>query len=113
MRDVGVGLIGSGFVADLHAQALKLVPHAELAAVASPTEANVRRFAERHQIPRHYTDYRHLLELDDVHMVSVAAPNLLHHEIVLAAASAGKHIVCEKPLARTLAEAQAMVATCR
>jgi myo-inositol 2-dehydrogenase/D-chiro-inositol 1-dehydrogenase len=113
LSDIGVGLIGSGFVANMHAEAFAYVPEATILAVASPTEANVRAFADRHSIPRWHTDYRRLLEDDDIHVVSVAAPNDVHRDVVVAAAEAGKHVICEKPLARTLAEADEMLAACR
>ncbi|MFN3653680.1 MAG: Gfo/Idh/MocA family protein [Armatimonadota bacterium] len=113
MRDVGVGIIGSGFVAEIHAEALKRVPNARLAAVASPTEANVRRFAERFETPHWYTDYRALLENPEVDLVSLCLPNDLHCRAAVDAASAGKHVICEKPLCPSLAEADTMIGACR
>ncbi len=112
MDKVGVGIIGSQFVAEIHAEALKRVPDAEIVAAASPTEEHVKGFAEKHGIPRWFTDYREMLELPDVHMITVGAPNDLHCRMVLDAAAAGKHIVCEKPLCRTMEEADQMVAAC-
>jgi myo-inositol 2-dehydrogenase/D-chiro-inositol 1-dehydrogenase len=113
VSDIGVGLIGSGFVATLHAEALEHVPTARIVAAASPTEANIRAFAERHSVAEWHTDYRRLLENDSVDIVSVACPNYLHRDVVVAAAEAGKHVICEKPLARTLAEGEEMVEACR
>jgi myo-inositol 2-dehydrogenase/D-chiro-inositol 1-dehydrogenase len=113
MKDVSVGLIGSGFVSDLHARAFALVPQAVVRAVVSPTEERVRRFADEHSIARWDTDYRRLLEDDSIDLVCVGAPNYVHRDIVVEAASAGKHVICEKPLARTLAEAEEMVRACR
>ncbi len=112
MDDLGVGLIGAGFVADLHAEAFKLVPNARVRGVASGTADRARAFAARHEIPSASDDYHRLLEDETIDIISVAVPNLLHHEVVMAAASAGKHVICEKPLARTLAEADEMIAAC-
>jgi predicted dehydrogenase len=112
VRDVGVGLIGSGFIAELHAAGLAHVPAATIRAVASPTPGNAERFAARHGIPRHHTDFRALIEQDDVDVVCIGAPNDLHRDIAVAAAEAGKHVICEKPLARTLAEADEMIEAC-
>lgn len=112
MDRVRVGIIGSQFVAELHAEALKRVPEAEIVAAASPTEKHVRSFSEKHDIPRWFTDYREMLELPDVDMITVGAPNDLHCRMVLDAAAAGKHIVCEKPLCRTMEEADRMVEAC-
>jgi myo-inositol 2-dehydrogenase/D-chiro-inositol 1-dehydrogenase len=112
MKDIGVGLVGAGFVAGLHAEAFKLVPNARLVGVASATQQHAARFAAEHNVPHHHTDYRRLLEDDAVDVVSVALPNHLHRDVVVAAATAGKHAIVEKPLARTLAEADEMIAAC-
>ena len=112
MRDVGIGLVGTGFIAQCHAEAFKTVPAAALRGVASRTPGNAERFAAEHGIPRHHTDYRALIDQADVDVICIGAPNDLHCEITVAAASAGKHVICEKPLARTLAEADEMIAAC-
>jgi predicted dehydrogenase len=113
MSQVKVGLVGTGFVADLHAAAFRLVPDAEVAAVASPTPGKAKRFAAERQIPQALEDYRDLLALPDLQLVTLALPNDLHARVTLDAARAGKHVVCEKPLCRTLEEADAMIDACR
>ena len=110
---VNVGLIGSQFIAAIHAEALKACVHAQLVAVASPTPGNAAAFAQRHGIPHAFTDYRQLLARTDIHMVVIGVPNHLHCQVVLDAAAAGKHIVIEKPLCLNLAEADRMIAACR
>jgi myo-inositol 2-dehydrogenase / D-chiro-inositol 1-dehydrogenase len=110
---VGVGLIGSQFIASIHAEALRACNQADIRAVASPTPGNAMAFAQRHGIPRHFTDYRELLKLPDVDMVVVGVPNDLHCQIALDAAAAGKHVVMEKPLCLNLAEADRMIEACR
>jgi myo-inositol 2-dehydrogenase/D-chiro-inositol 1-dehydrogenase len=112
VRDVGIGLVGSGFIAEAHAEAFNHVPEATVRGVASPTPGKAQRFAEARGIPRHHTDYRALIEQPDVDVICIGAPNDLHRDITVAAASAGKHVICEKPLARTLAEADEMLAAC-
>src|SRR5690348_14026268 len=103
---VKVGLIGAGFVGDIHASSIKqFVPEAEVVAVASATPGKAERFAREHGIPRAFADYRELLALDDVELVLVAIPNDLHARVAIDAAAAGKHVVCEKPLCRTMDEA--------
>jgi len=111
-RRVGVGLIGSQFITSIHAEALRACSQAEVRAVASPTPGNAGAFAQRHGIPRHFTDYRRILDLPDVDMVVVGVPNDLHCQVALDAAAAGKHIVMEKPLCLNLAEADRMIAAC-
>lgn len=109
---VGVGLIGSQFITSLHAEALRACAQADLRAVASPTPGHAADFARRYGIPRHFTDYRSLLERPDVSMVVVGVPNDLHCQITLDAAAAGKHVVMEKPLCLNLAEADRMIEAC-
>ncbi|MGH2459587.1 MAG: Gfo/Idh/MocA family protein [Chloroflexota bacterium] len=113
VEQVGVGIIGAGFIASLHAEALARVPEARIVAVASPTVGHAEGFAARHGIPHAYTDYRALLERSDIHLVTLALPNDLHCPATLDAAAAGKHVVCEKPLATSLAECDRMIAACR
>ncbi|NUQ64439.1 MAG: Gfo/Idh/MocA family oxidoreductase [Pirellulales bacterium] len=113
MEKVRVGLIGSQFISTIHAEALGRVPEAELFAVASPTEDHVRGFARNFGIPHCFTDYRKMLELDELDMVVLGLPNWLHCQATLDAAAAGKHVVCEKPLAMNLREADRMIEACR
>lgn len=113
MNKLKVGLIGSQFISSIHAEALARVPEAELLAVASPTGDHARRFAERYGIKHAFTDYRKMLEMDELGMVVLGVPNDLHHTATLDAAAAGKHVVCEKPLALNLRQADEMIAACR
>src|SRR5262249_9432909 len=112
MSTVRVGLVGTGFVADLHAAAFRMIHDAEVVAVASPTPGKAQRFAAARGIPRAFEDYRELLKLKEIDLVSLALPNDLHARATLDAAAAGKHVLCEKPLCRTLAEADAMIDAC-
>ena len=111
-RKVNVGLIGSQFITAIHAESFRRCADAELVAVASPTTGNAEKFAAKHHIPRHYTDYREMLK-SDVDVVVIGAPNHLHCEMAEAAAAAGKHVICEKPLCLNLAEADRMINACR
>jgi predicted dehydrogenase len=86
---------------------------AELVAVASPTADHARQFAERHKIRHHFTDFRQMLEMDQVEMVVVGVPNDLHCAVTVAAAEAGKHVVVEKPLCLNLAQADRMIDACQ
>jgi predicted dehydrogenase len=110
---VKLGLIGTGFVADIHAAAVKMVPELELVAVASPTPGKAKHFAKERGIPHAFEDYRDLLALKEVQLVTLALPNHLHCRAALDAAAAGKHVLCEKPLCRTLEEADRMIDACR
>lgn len=111
---VKVGIIGSRFEADIHAAAFRMASeHTEVVAVASPTPGNASAFAQRHHIPHAFTDYREILKLQEIEMVTIAAPNSLHAQMTRDCAQAGKHVVCEKPLAMTIAEGEQMIADTR
>jgi predicted dehydrogenase len=109
---VRVGLVGSGFITAIHADALKRCAAAELTAVASPTPGKAEAFARQHGIPHAFTDYRQLLEMDEVDLVVLGIPNHLHGEFTVNAAAAGKHIILEKPMCLNMAEADQMLAAC-
>src|SRR5436190_14237518 len=111
---VQVGIIGSRFEADIHAASFQIMPdEAEVVAVASPTPGNAQELARKYGIPRVYLDYREMLAQPDIEMVTIAAPNHLHARMTVDIARAGKHVVCEKPLAMTLEEADCMIEACR
>ncbi len=112
MESVKVGIVGAGFIADVHADALSQAPGCEVVAVASPNLHRVVDFAKRHDIPRAMTNYRDLLKIEEIDVVSLAIPNDLHAAVAIEAAAAGKHIIVEKPLATTLDDADAMIAAC-
>lgn len=113
MPDVGIGIIGSSFIADIHAESIKHVRGAKLVGVASPTPGHADALARKQGIPHAFTDYCELLARDDVHGVVLGLPNHLHCEAALAAADAGKHVLCEKPMCMNLREADTMIEACR
>jgi predicted dehydrogenase len=106
--NVGVGLIGTGFARSAQAPALRACEGAELTAVCSGSFENAQKTAAEFNIPHACPDYQELLALADVDLVIISAPPYLHHEMTLAALAAGKHVICEKPMALTAAEARAM-----
>ncbi len=111
---VKVGIIGSQFEADIHAVSFQLMPEeAEVVAIASPTPGNAEKLAKKYSIPRVFLDYREMLKEPDIEMVTITAPNHLHAQMTIDIASAGKHVVCEKPLCMTLAEADEMIDVCK
>jgi predicted dehydrogenase len=102
-----IGIVGARFAAELHATNYRplLGTRAELAAVCSRTREQAADFARRHAIPRVFTDYRALVESADVDVVDICATTDSHHEIAIAAARAGKHVIVEKPLTGAFCEA--------
>ena len=95
-----IGIVGAQFAAHLHLQnyhrlrRLKI----EIPAVASRTRARAEEFAKKHNIPEVADDYRRLLDRKDIDVVDLCVPTDLHHEFIIEAAQAGKHVICEKPL---------------
>jgi predicted dehydrogenase len=112
-KKVGVGLIGSQFIASIHADSFQKIKDAELLAVMSPTPGHASKFAEKFNIPKHFTELDAMLAMDEIDMVVLGAPNFLHCEITLKVAAAGKHIVVEKPFCLNLAQADRMIEACK
>jgi predicted dehydrogenase len=102
-----VGVIGTGFGATVHVPAFKASPDFEVVAIASGHRENAERVAKEHGIGWFGDDFRAMF--DHVDVVSIATPGGLHHAMVLAAAEAGKHILCEKPFATSLSQAREML----
>ncbi len=116
MSEIGVGLVGYKFMGRAHSNAYRQVarffdvdPRPRMTAICGRDEAGVREAADSLGWESYETDYRSLIARDDVGLVDVVTPGNTHYEIVLAALEAGKHVLCEKPLANTLFEAREMV----
>jgi myo-inositol 2-dehydrogenase / D-chiro-inositol 1-dehydrogenase len=109
---VRVGLVGSGFISAIHAEALRRVPGVAIVAVTSPTPGHAERFAAERAISHHFNDDRALYDRQDIDLVVLGLPNDLHCESAIRAALAGKHVVVEKPMALGLAECDRMLAAC-
>jgi predicted dehydrogenase len=116
MKDLRVGLIGCGFMGRTHSNAHRRLNNffpverrAVLKAICDTNEAKAKSFAETWDYERVETDWRRLMEAEDIDLVDICVPNFAHKEIAIAAAKAGKMVICEKPLALNVAEAQEMV----
>jgi predicted dehydrogenase len=112
-RPVRIGMIGTGQRGQQHLDVYQQVPGAEIVAVADVDEALARRVARKFNIPNVYTDYRDLLQRDDLEAVDVCLHNNLHRPVAVAAMQAGKHVYCEKPMAGSYADARIMYDTAR
>jgi 1,5-anhydro-D-fructose reductase (1,5-anhydro-D-mannitol-forming) len=107
------GLIGASTIASEHVIGAIRANGGEVVSVLSSDASRGRSYAETHGIPRSTTDLAALVEVPDIDAVYISTTNELHRDQVFAAAAAGKHVMCEKPLALTLADARAMVAECK
>ena len=108
-----VGVIGSGFGASVHVPALRRVPGVAVVALCAAQLGKARETAAALDIPLAVDDYRALLFSGELDAVTIAAPPHLHHPMALAACEAGVHILCEKPMARNVAEARDMLRMAR
>jgi predicted dehydrogenase len=107
---IGVGIVGTGFAASAHAEALRRVPGVELVAVAGSVSEKAQAFAARWEIARAFGSWREVLEDERVAAVHDCTPNHRHAEINSACLAAGKHLLSEKPLALDSAETGALAA---
>ncbi|MBS1598310.1 MAG: Gfo/Idh/MocA family oxidoreductase [Bacteroidetes bacterium] len=116
-KELRIGLIGTGFMGRTHSNGYNRVPNffpelqykPVLKAVCSRNEEKIRSFAGQWGYESIETDWKKLVTRTDIDAIDICTPNDTHAEIAIAAAAAGKMILCEKPLARSLAEAQKMV----
>ncbi len=117
MQHLNVGMIGGGFMGKAHALAYAAMPMFFWPAAAIPVRHTVADVsdelandaANRLGFAHGVSDWRRVIDNPDIHIVDIVTPNDSHPQIAIAAAQAGKHVICEKPLARTVAEARQML----
>jgi len=115
MKKLNVGLIGCGFMGRVHSNAYHKVNHffdleyePVLKILCDSNEEKLIPFAEKWGWESYETDWRNLVDRDDIDFIDICVPNIFHHEMVLAFAEAGKILACEKPLAMNVSEAREM-----
>ena len=116
-KHLNIGLVGYGFMGRTHSNAFRQAPvffdlpwQPVLKAVAARNAERVKSFAENWGYESYHADWRELVARPDIDLIDIASPNDTHHEIAIAAAKAGKMVMCEKPLGRNAKEASEMVA---
>jgi len=112
-KDVRIGMIGYQFMGKVHSHAYRDLPfffdkgaRPILQAIAGRHETAVKQAAEKMGWASYETDWRRLIERDDIDVIDIVTPNYMHAEMAIAAAEAGKHIIMEKPLAMTVEQAE-------
>ena len=103
-----VGMIGAGAISRAHLPAIAAREDAELICVADVDVGKAQERAEQFGASRWVADYRELVAMDDIEAVIIGVPARFHAEIAIKAAEAGRHVLCEKPMARTLTECDEM-----
>jgi predicted dehydrogenase len=115
--NLNVGLIGYKFMGKAHSQGYRNVNHFfgqdvayTLKAICGRNEKRVAEAAAQYGWEEYETDWKRLIERDDIDIIDISVPSDAHKEIAIAAAEAGKHVLCEKPLALSVADAEEMLA---
>jgi predicted dehydrogenase len=116
-REIGVGMLGYAFMGKAHTNAMKKIPYMiypppaipKLIAVCGRNEEAAKEAAQRYGYEGYYTDWRKMLKNDRIELFDNGGPNDAHAKPCIAAAEAGKHILCEKPLGRTAKESAQML----
>lgn len=110
MDKVRIGVLGTGvIVRDYHMLALQEHPRAEVVAAGNLHPESLERLARDFEIPRTYTDFEVMAQDPEIDAVVIGLPNYLHAPVTIQMLEAGKHVLCEKPMAMTIAEAERMV----
>jgi UDP-N-acetyl-2-amino-2-deoxyglucuronate dehydrogenase len=110
MHELRYGIIGCGVIGPLHAHAVTELPNARLMAACDVERHRAEAMAAKYAVPVVLTDYHELLARSDVDAVCICTPHYLHAEMAISAARAGKHVLCEKPMAIKKDDMDAMIA---
>ncbi len=112
-RKLKAAVFGTGFVGRIHVEGVRRLGTVEVAAIAASDPAKARQFADEVGVSRSSGDYRELLSDPAIDAIHICTPNHLHFPMAKAAMEAGKHVLCEKPLALTSVQAQKLVRLAR
>jgi len=109
---IGVGIVGAGFMGNTHANAYRVIPKSKVVAVADIEPDRASDFAEKHGA-RPYSSLENMLKDPEVQVVDVTLPTYLHSGAAIQAAESGRHVICEKPMALNLTQADQMIRAAR
>lgn len=110
MDKINIGIIGAGGVAQLgHIPSYKKMENVEVVAICDPNKIKLKKVAKKFNIPKTFTDYHSLLNLEEIQAVSICSPNFLHAEHTIAALKSKKHVLCEKPVGTNSHEVESVI----
>jgi predicted dehydrogenase len=109
VKRLGMGLVGPGFAGAQHIDAVRRLGLVDIVAVAASSAASARRKADALGVPKAYGTFEELVDDPDIDVVHNTTPNYLHVPVILAALAKGKHVVSDKPLAMTTADARLLL----
>ena len=110
MKKLKVGVAGIGFIGPAHIEALRRIPGIEVVSIFHPFEDECKEKAEQLGVDKYYSEYDQQVANDNLDCIHVCTPNFLHYEMSKKALEAGIHVVCEKPLATKISDAEELVA---
>ncbi len=113
MRKIKTAVIGAGFMGKVHTEGIRRLGNVEVAGVAAVSKEEAEQFGKAMHVERTTDNYMELIEDPEIEAVHVCTPNVLHAPVTKAAIEAGKHVLCEKPLAMNAAEAEEMLKLAR
>src|SRR5687768_8789857 len=113
MQRIKTAVFGTGFVGRVHLEGIRRLGFVDVYAIGEPQIEKAKQLADEFGVEKTAADYRQILDDPQVQAVHVCTPNFLHFPIAKDALQAGKHVICEKPLATSAAEARQLVATAR
>lgn len=113
MEKVRLGIIGCGDMGFWHSRNLNKMKEVEIVAASDINSDNLKRFTDEFQVEHSFSDYNKILDIKEIDGVLVSLPTFLHRAAVISAATKGKHIFCEKPIAINLKDADEMIKVCR
>ena len=108
MRKVKLGIIGAGSFSAIHLEGLERISEAEVLSICDLTIESAKAAAEKNNIPHYTSDYKEILENKDIEAVIVITGDQAHRKITVDALNAGKHVLCEKPMALSTEDCKAM-----
>ena len=108
MEKIRAGIIGVGFIGAVHIEQLRRLGNVEVVALAD--EAGAEQKAANLYVPKAYSDYKEMIEKENLDSVHICTPNFTHYDIAMYAMERGLHVICEKPMTCTVEEAKKLAA---